>query len=80
MDRARVEFTVEPFLDGNPGPHVVAAIEAVRALGFEPDLGPFGTSIEGDANAVIEAIDALLTAAGEGGAARVSIQLEYLPA
>jgi uncharacterized protein YqgV (UPF0045/DUF77 family) len=75
-----VEFTIEPFLDGNPGPHVVAAIEAVRALGFEPDLGPFGTSIEGDATSVIEAIDALLTAAGEAGAARVSIQLEYLPA
>ncbi len=44
----RAEFTIEPFEEGSPGPHVMAAIEAIRALGFEPEMGPFGTSIDGD--------------------------------
>ena len=29
----RLEFTIEPFHDGNPGPHVRAAVDAAEALG-----------------------------------------------
>lgn len=69
------EFLVEPFEVGNPGPHVIAAVEAVRALGFDPVVGPFGTTIEGDSERVIEAVKGLLDAANEAGASRVSIQV-----
>ncbi len=69
------EFLVEPFEVGNPGPHVIAAVEAVKALGFEPIVGPFGTTIEGNAELVIEAVKSLLDAANEAGASRVSIQM-----
>ena len=69
------EFLVEPFEEGRPGPHVVAAVEAVRALGFEPVIGPFGTTIEGDSAKVVEAVKKLLDAATEAGASRVSIQV-----
>lgn len=69
------EFLVEPFEVGRPGPHVVAAVDAVKALGFEPVIGPFGTTIEGDSDRVIEAVKQLLDAATEAGASRVSIQV-----
>ncbi|HTH04226.1 MAG TPA: NUDIX domain-containing protein, partial [Ilumatobacteraceae bacterium] len=40
----RVEFTVEPFVEGNPGRHVTEPLEALRALGIEVDFGPFASS------------------------------------
>ncbi len=69
------EFLVEPFEEGNPGPHVIAAVAAVEALGFEPVVGPFGTTIEGDPHLVMEAVRQLLDAATDAGASRVSIQV-----
>ncbi|MDJ0954094.1 MAG: thiamine-binding protein [Acidimicrobiia bacterium] len=69
------EFLVEPFEEGHPGPHVVAAVDAVRALGFDPVIGPFGTTIEGESHLVMEAVKQLLDAATEAGASRVSIQV-----
>jgi len=70
------EFLVEPFEVGNPGPHVVAAVEAVRELGFEPVVGPFGTTIKGDSAKVITAVKNLLDAATAAGASRVSLQID----
>lgn len=69
------EFLVEPFEEGHPGPHVVAAVDAVTALGFEPIVGPFGTTIEGDSHLVMQAVKNLLDAATAAGASRVSIQV-----
>ena len=69
------EFLVEPFEEGHPGPHVIAAVEAVRKLGFEPVVGPFGTTIEGEAHLVMEAVKNLLDAATDAGASRVSVQV-----
>ncbi len=40
----QVEFTIEPFVEGRPGPHVTAAIDAARAAGAEVDVGPFGSA------------------------------------
>ncbi len=76
--QARAEFTVEPFVDGHPGPHVRAAVDAVRAAGFEPDIGPFGTVIEGDAAEVTDAVAALIAAARWAGADRVSLQIDFV--
>jgi uncharacterized protein YqgV (UPF0045/DUF77 family) len=73
---ARAEFTVEPFNDGELGAHVMAAIEAARASGLEPHIGPFATAISGDDTAVAEAIRALTIAALAGGATRISITVE----
>jgi uncharacterized protein YqgV (UPF0045/DUF77 family) len=71
----RADFTIEPFVDGAPGPHVDAGLEAVRAAGLVPDVGPFGTTIEGDAAAVHAALGPMLDAAVAAGASRVSIQI-----
>ena len=31
-----LEFTIEPFVEGRPGPHVLSAIEAAQALHVSP--------------------------------------------
>jgi uncharacterized protein YqgV (UPF0045/DUF77 family) len=73
-----VEFTIEPFVEGQPGPHVTSAVDAVRALGAEVEFGPFGTSCtvpDHQAGAVCKAaIDAALA----NGATHISLHTEYL--
>jgi uncharacterized protein YqgV (UPF0045/DUF77 family) len=74
----RVEFTVEPFVAGAPGPHVYAAIDAAAARGLTVEFGPFGSSGEGDEAVVLAAVDAVTRAALEAGATRVSVQISRL--
>jgi uncharacterized protein YqgV (UPF0045/DUF77 family) len=71
----RIEFTVEPFHDGAPGPHVRAAVEAAHSYGLAVDFGPFGSSVEGDDDQVLAAADAVTRAAMGAGATRVSMQV-----
>jgi len=71
----RIEFTVEPFRDGTPGPHVHAAVEAARGAGLPVDFGPFGSSVEGDDDRVLAAADSVVRAALGAGATRVSLQI-----
>jgi uncharacterized protein YqgV (UPF0045/DUF77 family) len=74
--RCTAEFLVEPFEVGHPGRHVQAAFAAVRELGFDPEIGPFGTTIAGDCTLVMEAVQQLVEAASAAGATRVTIQVE----
>jgi uncharacterized protein YqgV (UPF0045/DUF77 family) len=69
------EFTVEPFVPGEPGHHVTAAIEAARSEGATIDIGPFATLISGDDGRVLDALDAAVRAALAAGATRVSSQV-----
>ena len=73
------EFTVEPFVDGEPGPHVRAALaaaeDAAARTGLRVEFGPFGTSIAGPDAAVLDALDAVVRSAVAAGATRVSLQL-----
>ncbi len=75
MARARLEFTVEPFIDGHHGPHVVAAIAAVEACGLPVEVGPFGNLAEGDPGDVAAACAALVRDATAAGATRISFQV-----
>jgi uncharacterized protein YqgV (UPF0045/DUF77 family) len=70
-----VEFTVEPFVAGAPGPHVRAAIDAAQRSGLAVEVGPFGTSVSGEDARVLDAVDAVVRAAVAAGATRVSLQL-----
>jgi uncharacterized protein YqgV (UPF0045/DUF77 family) len=74
----RVEFTVEPFVEGHPGPHVMAAVDAVRALHLEVEIGPFGSSFEADPQVVGPAVGALVAAAHAHGASHVSLHTERI--
>lgn len=69
----RVEFTVEPFREGELGPHVEAALDRLRERGLGPDVGPFGTAIEGEAPAVLGALAEAASASFEAGATAVTV-------
>jgi uncharacterized protein YqgV (UPF0045/DUF77 family) len=74
-----VEFTTEPFdLDDAPA-HAVVAREVVQGAGLDAvDVGPFGNTAEGDADAVLSAVGALLRESLAVGATRVSLQVSVL--
>jgi hypothetical protein len=71
-----IEFTIEPFVEGQPGPHVISAVEAAQALGYEIDFGPFGSSCSVPAAEVGEVARAVLDAAFANGATHVSLHAE----
>ncbi|MEK0099903.1 thiamine-binding protein [Streptomyces sp. NPDC056002] len=77
--RLRVEFTTEPFdLDEAP-PHAVVAREVIQKAELDAvDVGPFGNTAEGEADAVLGAVDALLRQALAAGATRVSLQVNVM--
>lgn len=77
--RLRVEFTTEPFdLDEAPR-HAVVAREVIQAAELDAvDVGPFGNTAEGGADAVISAVDTLLRRSLEAGATRVSLQVNVI--
>ncbi|WP_335937845.1 hypothetical protein [Streptomyces sp. PTD5-9] len=77
--RLRVEFTTEPFdLDEAPA-HAVVAREVIQTAELEAvDVGPFGNTAEGGADAVLTAVDTLLRRALASGATRVSLQVNVL--
>ena len=72
---AYVEFTIEPFVEGRPGPHVTAAIAAAEARGLDVDVGPFGSSFVVELDAVGAAIAELSDAAMANGATHVSVHI-----
>ncbi|MFJ8184558.1 hypothetical protein [Streptomyces sp. NPDC096105] len=74
-----MEFTAEPFgLDEAPE-HAVVAREAVETAGLDAvDVGPFGDTAEGGADAVPAAADALPRRTLTAGAPRVSLQINVV--
>jgi uncharacterized protein YqgV (UPF0045/DUF77 family) len=75
--RVRVEFTTEPFHgeDDELPAHVTASADALRYAGLSPDLGPLGTSVEGEAEVVVDALATALKEALSHGATRVTLTL-----
>lgn len=63
MPWVRVEFTVEPFIEGVLGPHVTAALDTLRRAGFEPDVGPFGNAVHGESEELFPVLSAAAMAA-----------------
>jgi hypothetical protein len=72
----RVEFFIEPFEEGRPGPHVTAAVDAVTAAGGNVDFGPFSSICQADDAAMPGVVAALLAAAFERGATGVRLSVE----
>lgn len=77
--RLRVEFTTEPFdLDEAPA-HALVAREVIEAADLDAvDVGPFGNTAEGGADAVLAAVDAVLRRTLQSGATRISLQLNVV--
>ncbi|MHB1787361.1 MAG: helix-turn-helix domain-containing protein [Acidimicrobiales bacterium] len=68
VSQVRIEFTVEPFTEGMLGRHVAAALEALRESGFDPDVGPFGSTVTGEAVRLFPAMSKAAAAAFNAGA------------
>lgn len=79
MATCKAEFLVEPFTEGTQGAHVVAAIDAITASGLEPAVGPFGTAVEGDPQAVLDALGRMIDAALAHGASQIAISTTVKP-
>ncbi|MET7285509.1 thiamine-binding protein [Streptomyces sp. NPDC005573] len=77
--RLKAEFTTEPFdLDEVPA-HAAVAREVIESAGLDTvDVGPFGNTVEGSADAVLSALDTLLRTTLEAGATRVSLQVNVI--
>ncbi|SEM28419.1 thiamine-binding protein [Streptacidiphilus jiangxiensis] len=76
--RLKVEFTTEPFeLDGFPE-HARTARRVVDEAGLSVDVGPFGTTAEGEAAQTLSAIDRLVRETLAHGATRISLQVSVL--
>ncbi len=73
MGQVRVEFTVEPFREGDLGAHVDAALQCLRTQGFEPEVGPFGNAVEGEARPLLDAVARAAAASFEAGASAISV-------
>ncbi len=71
----QLEFTVEPFVEGDIGPHVQAAIDAALATGADVEIGPFGTSVRAEAEAMPGVVAAVSRAAFAHGATHVSLHI-----
>jgi uncharacterized protein YqgV (UPF0045/DUF77 family) len=77
--RVRAEFTTEPFVgEGELPAHVTHSAALLTEAGLDADLGPFGTSVEGDDRVLVPALTNVLAAALASGATRVTLQLERL--
>ncbi len=73
MAEVIAEFTIEPFDEGSPGPHVVKAIDAARASGAEVSVGPFGIRVQGTKDEIVSAVAAALDASLSEGASHVTV-------
>jgi hypothetical protein len=75
-----VEFTVEPFVEGNPGRHVTEPLAALRALGIEVEFGPFGSGCVTPGERAGDVVAAIVTAALTNGATHVNIDVAAIDA
>lgn len=72
----RVEFTIEPFHEGQPGRHVTAPTDALRAMDVEVEVGPFGSSCIVADERASEVVSTVVRLALEHGASHVNVDVE----
>ena len=70
-----LEFTIEPFVEGKPGRHVVAAVEAASDLGAFVEFGPFGSSCTVHDALMPDLVAAVIRAAFTNGATHVNLDV-----
>lgn len=73
-----MEFTIEPFVEGQPGPHVMAGVSAAEALGATVEFGPFGSSCVVPIASAGSVLAALVDAAVANGATTIAIEVSRL--
>lgn len=74
----QLEFFVEPFTEGQPGPHVTAAVSAVEEAGGIVEFGPFSSSCRSEDDRMPAIVASLLTAAFAYGATSVRLSVDQV--
>lgn len=74
----RIEFTIEPFVEGQLGPHVLGPVEAVRALGVAVELGPFGSGCDTTDDQTPDVAAAIMREAFANGATHVNLDVSVI--
>lgn len=69
------EFLIEPFVEGEPGEHVQAALDAFDRRGLTVELGPFASLAAGDIDAVAAAIADMVRESMAAGATSMRIHV-----
>lgn len=72
----RVEFTIEPFHEGDPGVHVTAPVDALREMGVDVEVGPFGSGCRVDDDRVSDVVATVVRIAVDRGASHVNVDIE----
>jgi uncharacterized protein YqgV (UPF0045/DUF77 family) len=72
----KVEFTIEPFAEGEPPERVTRTVAALEALGLTVEIGPFGSSFLVSPERLSEAMGIIVTVAHAHGATRVAVNTE----
>ncbi|GMQ94311.1 MAG: hypothetical protein BMS9Abin12_1798 [Acidimicrobiia bacterium] len=75
MSRCTIEFVIEPFVEGEPGAHVLAGIQAMETRGLDVSMGPFGSTVTGEVESVSDAIGPMVKSAVKDGAHRVLVEV-----
>jgi uncharacterized protein YqgV (UPF0045/DUF77 family) len=70
-----VEFTIEPFVEANPGEHVTAPVEALQAMGLDVEVGPFGSGCDVPAEQIGDVVGLIVRVAVEHGATHVNVDV-----
>lgn len=71
----QLEFTVEPFVEGHPGPHVTAAVAAVERAGGSVEFGPFGSTCSAPDDDMPHVVAELVRAAFANGASHITLHV-----
>lgn len=74
----KVEFTIEPFVEGEPPARVTLAVAAIEATGVVVEIGVFGSSFTATEEQIGPAVAALVQTAHANGATHVTITTEQL--
>lgn len=70
-----VEFLVEPFVEGAPGPHVTASLDTLEREELAVEVGPFSTEVRGPLGPAADAVRDVIVAAIEHGATRIQFHV-----
>lgn len=65
------EFSITPMTEGDMKPFVDSAVEEIEKSGLKHEVGPVGTTVEGELDQVLDAIKRAHLAALHKGAKRV---------
>ena len=74
-ERVSIEFLVEPFVGGDPGNHVAAAINAFTTRDLDVELGAFSSTASGQIDEIGPAVNAMLIEAMNAGATAIHLQV-----